>query len=89
MEELPGLYFMRARYYSADAGVFFSTDPVKNIGPGWKPMTYGYGSLNPFADIDPSGEISLRLDPRPYVGGFIYGFLKRSVFDICGVLLSQ
>ena len=29
--EVPGLYFMRARYYSSEAGGFLSTDPVKNI----------------------------------------------------------
>lgn len=55
MEELPGLYFMRARYYSADAGVFLSTDPVKKIGPGWKPEAYGYANSNPLSYIDPQG----------------------------------
>ncbi|MDB6174133.1 MAG: hypothetical protein JWL59_3444 [Chthoniobacteraceae bacterium] len=56
MEEplIPGLYFMRARYYLADAGVFLSVDPVKNIGPGWKPEAYGYGNENPsrYSDVD-------------------------------------
>ncbi|MBI5385063.1 MAG: LysM peptidoglycan-binding domain-containing protein [Verrucomicrobia bacterium] len=61
MEELPGLYFMRARYYSADAGVFLSTDPVMRIGPGWKPMAYGYGSDNPLGFTDPKGEYVQRL----------------------------
>ena len=56
MEELPGLYFMRARYYSAEAGVFLSTDPVKKIGPGWKPVAYDYARGNPFLNIDPNGE---------------------------------
>ena len=56
MEELPGLYFMRARYYSAEAGVFLSTDPVKKIGPGWKPMAHGYSGGNPVANVDPNGE---------------------------------
>ena len=55
MEELPGLYFMRARYYSADAGVFLSTDPVKNIGAGWKPEAYGYAGSNPLSASDPDG----------------------------------
>jgi RHS repeat-associated protein len=55
MEELPGLFFMRARYYSADAGVFLSTDPVKNIGPTWRPQVYAYAGGNPNAWIDPHG----------------------------------
>lgn len=56
MEELPGLYFMRARYYSAEAGVFLSTDPVKKIGPGWKTTLQVYGPDNPMRYIDPNGE---------------------------------
>jgi RHS repeat-associated protein len=55
MEELPGLYFMRARYYSADAGVLLSTDPVKKVGPGWKPKVYAYANQNPLSLLDPSG----------------------------------
>jgi RHS repeat-associated protein len=57
MEEsdIPGLYFMRARYYLADAGVFLSTDPVKNIGPGWKPVAYSYAGGNPLRYLDPEG----------------------------------
>ncbi|MSU57107.1 MAG: hypothetical protein EXS35_02820 [Pedosphaera sp.] len=55
MEELPGLYFMRARYYSADAGKFLSTDSMKKIGPGWKPTAYAYGGNNPLSWIDPNG----------------------------------
>lgn len=56
MEELPGLYFMRARYYSAEAGVFLSTDPVQNIGPSWLPIAYVYGECNPLRFNDPKGE---------------------------------
>lgn len=57
MEELPGLYFMRARYYSADAGVFLSPDPVKNIGPRFKPALYFYANNNPISYVDPNGEV--------------------------------
>ena len=56
---VPGLYFMRARYYLADPGVFLAVDPVKNIGPGWKPMEYGYAGGNPVANIDPNGQVFL------------------------------
>ncbi len=61
MEELPGLYFMRARYYSADAGTFLSTDPMKKIGPGWKPAAYAYAAGNPLFSSDPSGNTLLNL----------------------------
>jgi RHS repeat-associated protein len=54
-EELPDLYFMRARYYSADAARFLSTDPIKNIGPGWKYIPYEYGVGNPLRFTDPDG----------------------------------
>ncbi len=56
MEELPGLYFMRARYYSAEAGVFLSTDPVQNIGATWLPIAYVYAECNPLRFNDPEGE---------------------------------
>ncbi len=59
MEELPGLYFMRARYYSADAGVFLSTDLMKHIGPGWKPLAYAYADEDPLRNSDPTGEFFL------------------------------
>ncbi len=58
MEDLPDLYFMRARYYLAEAGVFLSTDPVKKIGPGWKPIAFVYAELNPSRFADPKGEYS-------------------------------
>ena len=59
MEELPGLYFMRARYYSAEAGAFLSTDPVKKIGPGWKPQAYTYANDHPTGRYDPNGNTVL------------------------------
>ena len=62
MEELPGLYFMRARYYSAEAGVFLSTDPVKPIGPAWRPVAHAYAEGNPLSRTDPTGEKGQLLD---------------------------
>ena len=58
MEDLPDLYFMRARYYSADASAFLSTDPVKHIGSGWKPNVYVYANNNPLSYIDPRASSS-------------------------------
>jgi RHS repeat-associated protein len=59
MNEAPGLFFMRARYYSAEASVFLSTDPMKKIGPGWKPTAYDYAEGNAIAGIDPTGNLVL------------------------------
>lgn len=53
--DIPNLYFMRARYYSADAGVFLSTDSEKHIGAGWRPVAYNYADSNPNLKIDPRG----------------------------------
>lgn len=55
MEELPNLYFMRARYYSAEAEVFLSTDPVKGMGFGWVSRSYCYANSQPQKYSDPTG----------------------------------
>ena len=55
-DELLGPSFMRARYYSANAGVFLSPDPIRNIQPGWKPIPYAYADGNPLKFRDPTGE---------------------------------
>lgn len=75
MEEFPNLYFMRARYYSAEAGVFLSTDPVKNIGPGWKPVAYGYAEGNPLKYSDPQGTFAGEIT----LGFALWGVIKESV----------
>jgi RHS repeat-associated protein len=54
--DIPSLYFMRARYYSAEIGIFLSSDPVKKIGPGWKPTAFAYAANNPLSLSDPKGE---------------------------------
>ncbi len=68
MEEglVPGLIFMRARYYLADAGVFLSVDPLKNIGPGWKPGAYGYAYGNPNSYMDKDGNMPFLLALAAY-----------------------
>jgi RHS repeat-associated protein len=55
MQDLPGLYFMRARYYAAAEGVFLSVDPVRNIGPTWTSAAYLYAGANPMTYMDPDG----------------------------------
>lgn len=61
MLEMPGLYFMRARYYSAESGVFLATDPVKNIGPGGKSEPYSYANLSPLGNVDPNGLTAIQI----------------------------
>ena len=90
MEELPGLYFMRARYYSADAGVFLSTDPVKNIGPGWKPVAYGYAGENPLRYIDAGGLEAFDVD-KTYCGpdsGNLLTWFFTKVPEVLGVYVN-
>lgn len=76
MEEsdIPNLYFMRARYYSAGAGVLLSTDPVKNIGPNWKPRLHQYGGDNPLSYSDPSGKL--------LADDFVAGVLSAAGVDV-------
>ena len=81
MEELPGLYFMRARYYSADAGVFLSTDPVKKVGPGWKPTLFSYSGQSPLTQSDPNGELFIVDDIAFLAVGTVVGIGDRVIED--------
>src|ERR1039458_6141101 len=71
--DIPNLYFMRARYYSADAGIFLSTDPVKHIGPGWQPVAFAYANENPLVHTDPTGQ-----NPA-FLAAFLLGWADGSV----------
>jgi RHS repeat-associated protein len=84
MLELPGLYFMRARYYSADAGVFLATDPVKNIGPGWKSVLHGYAAANPILYNDPRGEFVML--PFLIFTGFYYIYEQTTIRPLNSVV---
>ncbi|MFJ7647046.1 RHS repeat-associated core domain-containing protein [Lysinibacillus sp. NPDC097279] len=51
------LYYLMARYYNPDTGVFLSLDPVR--GDTMNPLTlngYNYANNNPIINIDPDGE---------------------------------
>ncbi len=91
MEELPNLYFMRARYYSADAALFLSTDPVRKVGPEWKSIAYIYVEANPISNVDPEGLINWGKVWSAAKG--IYTDVKKAVIsfaigDIIGLTLS-
>jgi RHS repeat-associated protein len=75
MEDLPDLYFMHARYYSADASAFLSTDPVRHIGPEWMPVTYTYAGDNPMSLFDING-----MDSQP-AGEFSYSPNFNAMFN--------
>ena len=80
--DIPNLYFMRARYYSADAGVFLSTDPVKHIGAGWSPIAYSYAGLNPISQSDPNGQL-FGEDDLWFLGiGAVVGTIDQAEDDI-------
>lgn len=83
MEEVPGLFFMRARYYAADAGVFLSTDPVKNIGSGWQPHAYVYANNNPLSFSDPPGRIAT------HIAAFGAGAKAGSIGTLSGTIKWQ
>ncbi len=49
-------YYMRARQYDADTGVFLSEDPV------WHENLYTYAENNPITFTDPTGNVALSED---------------------------
>jgi RHS repeat-associated protein len=60
-----GLYYYRARYYSASLGRFISEDP---IGLAAGPNRYSYVDGNPVVFSDPSGLVQVRIDWRVVKG---------------------
>lgn len=58
MDEGGGLYFMRARYFDANYGVFLSEDPY-GFSDNWN--LYSYVNQNPINKIDPHGLYSLKI----------------------------
>lgn len=58
-DEETKLYYLMARFYDADKGVFLSLDPVR--GDTVKPITmngYNYANNNPVINVDPDGEFA-------------------------------
>ena len=56
-DEETKLYYLMARYYNPDTGVFLSLDPVR--GDTMNPVTmngYNYANNNPVMMVDPDGE---------------------------------
>lgn len=62
-DEETKLYYLMARYYNPDKGVFLSLDPVR--GDTMNPITmngYNYANNNPVMMVDPDGEKALSLN---------------------------
>jgi RHS repeat-associated protein len=60
-EENTKLYYLMARYYNPDNGVFLSIDPVR--GEMMNPITqngYNYANNNPVMMVDPDGTYAMR-----------------------------
>ncbi|WP_413363756.1 RHS repeat domain-containing protein [Lysinibacillus sp. 3P01SB] len=59
-DEQTKLYYLMARYYNPDTGVFLSLDPVR--GDMKNPLTmngYNYANNNPVMNVDPDGEAAI------------------------------
>ncbi|MEK5149155.1 DNRLRE domain-containing protein [Psychrobacillus sp. FSL K6-4615] len=64
-DEETKLYYLMARYYNPDTGVFMSLDPVG--GDTMNPITmngYNYANNNPVMFVDPDGEFASDLGAR-------------------------
>ena len=73
------LYYLMARYYDPNTGVFLSIDPVR--GDAMTPITmngYNYANNNPVMNVDPDGNIAVKYyvtrTTYALVTGLIYVF---------------
>ena len=62
LDNLTGLYYMNARYYSPETGRFLTMDSyVGNLAEPWPWHLYAYCEGDPVNNIDPSGHMSREL----------------------------
>ncbi len=83
MDEGSGLDYMRARYYSPNAGRFMNQDPIGQIGGV---NIYKYSLNNPVNFIDPKGENPLAIIGGAIVGGAIVGAVVNSAVYLSDVI---
>lgn len=81
-DELTGLYYLNARYYDSDNGVFLSQDTYRGGN------LYGYCGGNPISYIDPSGHSAVVVSGGVYekakkdVGGYYYEFIETALLQL-------
>ncbi|MGE7840375.1 RHS repeat-associated core domain-containing protein [Lysinibacillus sp. NPDC093712] len=83
------LYYLMARYYNPDTGVFLSLDPVR--GDTMNPLTlngYSYANNNPVINVDPNGESAFTVIFNRLKSALLYGIGKWLSFYIPGSLFK-
>jgi RHS repeat-associated protein len=87
-DENTKLYYLMARYYNPDKGVFLTHDPVR--GELDNPITlngYNYANNNPVMNIDPSGMIFETLLDLASIGYSTYQLIKNPTWKTAGYLI--
>lgn len=77
-DELTGLYYLNARYYNPDEGVFLSQDTYR------RGNLYGYCGGNPINFADPSGHSAVVVSGGAYKKGreYYYEFIETALLQL-------
>ncbi|MFS0876818.1 RHS repeat-associated core domain-containing protein [Solibacillus isronensis] len=89
-DEETKLYYLMARYYNPDTGVFLSLDPVR--GDTMNPITmngYNYANNNPVMMVDPNGESTFSVTFNRIKNALLYGLGKWMSFYIPASLYNS
>ena len=84
-DEETKLYYLMARYYNPDTGVFLTLDPIR--GDTMNPITmngYNYANNNPVMMVDPDGEHPILTVIKTLIMPILVSFAKKygkKIFD--------
>ncbi|UNT57767.1 hypothetical protein ICJ70_05400 [Lysinibacillus capsici] len=87
-DEQTKLYYLKARYYNPEDGVFLTHDPIK--GELNNPISqngYNYGNNNPVMLIDSTGTVVETVLDLASIGYSIYQFVKNPTWKTAGYLI--